>query len=142
MTVAVIPSPHAIAKQANNRRHACDLKQSYETQAVAFDIGRLRMATSCPDPLYVYPCPHCVGFHLTSHPGQDAVPVPAAIEPGVMTSSQSPRGGMNHHDRSLMRRRVEPEPVEGSVEILPLPHVASDDEAQAFFARALAVSAA
>lgn len=30
-----------------------------------------------PEALYVYACPHCKGWHLTSRPGPDNIPVSA-----------------------------------------------------------------
>ncbi len=58
----------AVTAKAGRRGHQeCGRKARYATLRMAQQIADRRMALGAPQ-LWVYLCPHCNGWHLTSHP--------------------------------------------------------------------------
>lgn len=133
--------------EQTRRMRTCENKPRYETEAVAQDAAVRLMAGRATRPLYVYPCPYCLGFHLTSN-GHGKKPVQPLLhaEPDLQHAvlflpHEAPCRGKRRRAAQTGRRaglrrhlREREQAGESALDLLPRPQVASPEQAAAFFA--------
>lgn len=130
--------------KAARRERMCTNRHRYETEALALDAAVRRMAAVAEVPLYVYPCPYCVGFHLTSqnkdgtkvspvllHLGSGRIFMPHEA-PGIGKRSRS--RVVRHRRKVAGARREREEAGETYLANIPQPRVADPSEVADFFA--------
>lgn len=156
------PSPSDVARRlkglatarrpsARQRRliaRTCTDKERYATAAAAADAVHVAHLTYATKPMSYYPCPFCPGYHLTSADLR---------EPGTLAEQRLPIPDLDprSYAQPLVRRRSDPvfarfrrgrfrrrvsrgkryAAGEQAIDLLPDPHVATPEEARAFFAR-------
>lgn len=144
----IMPEKQTALTQSDWRK-GCHTKVRYETEAVAFESAAHRMATDSTEPLNVYECGHCLGFHLTraadADRGYKVVPsllaVPEDLRFGLGGVGRGPRFSVRRLERNARRHaeRIECEQsradlaAESRIDLLPKPSVASAEEIAAFF---------
>lgn len=155
------PSPSDVARRlmglATSRRpstrqrrliaRTCTDKERYDTAAAAADAVHVAHLTYAAKPMSYYPCPYCPGYHLTSADHREPRTL---VEPRLPIPDLDPRSyaqplvrrrnpGFARFQRSRFRRRVSRgkryAAGEQAIDLLPNPHVATPEEARAFFAQ-------
>lgn len=143
-----VPTPAAFARTTSQRKpveNPCR-KVRHATMAQAMDAAARRMLTASASPLMTYPCDKCRGHHVTSmEGGPGTVEVVAVIEGAdarhlvtqgdLMDRSKKnrARSRVKRHWAGFARTRREEE-AEDRIDRLPLPHLATAAEQEAFFA--------
>lgn len=137
------------ARQRRRIARACTGKERYATAAAAADAVHVAHLTYATKPMSYYPCPYCPGYHLTSVELREDAPG-RLVEPRLPILDLDPRRyaqplvrrrnpGFARFQRSRFRRRVSRgkryAAGEQAIDLLPNPHVATPEEARAFFTR-------